>query len=550
MSETLIIESTATPTVATAPLAEPRRASYNPATGALLGYVPLVGAEGIDGAIAAARAAQAGWGARSPRERAEVLRGLQAVLVDEADAITQLISLEQGKTIPEAYGVELMTALPQLKWLTARDGGVHFLEGRKVPMEHPMFTVKKGRFVAEPLGVVAVISPWNYPFAIPLIQVLTALMAGNGVVLKPSPYTPLIGQKIAELLRQTELPAGLFQVVHCEDSIASHLTSHTGIDKIIFTGSVATGRKVMASAAQVPTPVVLELGGKDAAIVAPDADLKRTVNGVVWYAMTNAGQTCAAVERVYVHRDVYDDFVQETVALVNTLKVGEGVDTATQVGPLTNQQQLWIVQEQVEDAKAKGAQVLVGGYVIEGPGYFYAPTVLVNVTPDMRIMQEETFGPVIPIVRVESLDAAVAEANRVPYGLTGSVWTRNEKVGQSLAEQMRAGAVNINDHAYHFGDPAAAWGGVGNSGHGRTHGAFGLMEMVNYKFISSDMRRGVLEPWWYPYNEGSRHFLSNAVRMLYGQPTRRLWAAMTLALNPRTWRLPLGRLITNIRKVL
>lgn len=550
MNETFVVESTATQTAPSAPLAEPRRASYNPATGALLGYVPLVGVEGMEAAITAARAAQPAWGARSPRERAAVLHDLQGVIVEEAEAIAQLISLEQGKTIPEAYGVELMTVLPQLKWLISRDGGVNFLEGRRVPMEHPMFAVKKGRFVAEPLGVVAIISPWNYPFAIPMIQVLTALMAGNGVVLKPSPHTPLIGQKIGELLRQTELPAGLFQVIHCEDEIASHLTSHAGIDKIIFTGSVATGRKVMASAAQIPTPVVLELGGKDAAIVAADADLKRTVNGVVWYAMTNAGQTCAAVERVYVHRDIYDDFVKETVELVNTLKVGEGVDTATQVGPLTNQQQLWIVQEQVEDAKAKGAQVLVGGYAIQGQGYFYAPTVLVNVTPDMRIMQEETFGPVVPIARVNSLEEAVIEANRIPYGLTGSVWTRNEKTGQSIAEQMRAGAVNINDHAYHFGDPAAAWGGVGISGHGRTHGIYGLMEMVNSKFISSDMRRGVLEPWWYPYNDGSRHFLSNAVRMLYGQSSRRLWAAMTLMLNPRTWRLPLARLITEIRKVL
>jgi acyl-CoA reductase-like NAD-dependent aldehyde dehydrogenase len=550
MNDTLIVESTATPTTPSVPVAEARRASYNPATGALLGYVPLVGTEGIDAAIVAAHAAQPAWGATSPRERASVLHWLQGVLVDEAEAITQLISLEQGKTIPEAYGVELMTVLPQLKWLTARDGGVKYLEGQKVSLEHPMFSVKKGRYVAEPLGVIAIISPWNYPFTIPLIQVLTALMAGNGVVLKPSPHTPLIGQKIAELLRQTDLPAGLFHVIHCEDSIAPHLTSHPGIDKIIFTGSVVTGRKVMASAAQVPTPVVLELGGKDAAIVASDADLKRTVNGVVWYGMTNAGQTCASVERVYVHRDIYDAFVKETVELVQTLKVGEGIDSATQVGPLTNEQQLRIVQEQVEDAKAKGAQVLVGGYPIQGQGYFYAPTVLVNVTPEMRIMQEETFGPVLPIARVNSLEEAVSEANRIPYGLTGSVWTRNEKMGQSIAEQMRAGAVNINDHAYHFGDPAAAWGGVGNSGHGRTHGVYGLMEMVNTKFISSDMRRGVLEPWWYPYNEQSRHFLSNAVRMLYGQSSRRLWAAMTLMLNPRTWRLPLVRIATRLRKLL
>ncbi|MBA3530502.1 MAG: aldehyde dehydrogenase family protein, partial [Ardenticatenales bacterium] len=375
------------------------------------------------------------------------------------------------------------------------------------------------------------------------------LMAGNGVVLKPSPFTPLIGQKIAELARQTDFPVGLLSVIHVEDKDASYLTSHPGVNKIIFTGSVETGRKVMASAAQVPTPVVLELGGKDAAIVAPDADLKRAVNGIVWFSMMNTGQTCAAVERVYVHTDVYDQFVEDAVSLVKQLKVGEGIQPGVEVGPLTNERQLQIVEGQVEDARNQGARVLVGGHRIPGAGYFYAPTVLVDVTPEMRVMREETFGPLLPIVRVHSMDEALEAANQGNYGLTGSIWTSNKQLGWELAHRMHVGGVNVNDHAFHFAEPGAGWGGIGGSGFGRTHGPFGLMEMVNPKFISVDMRSNALDAWWYPYNEQLVHLLRNSMRLLYGPGARRPWALLSLMLNTRTLqRINIARFAAAFRK--
>ena len=524
-----------------------RRASHNPATGDLLGHVPLVEREGIDAAVQTAREAQTIWCEWSPSQRAATLIQFRDALVEDIEAITTLISREQGKPIAEAMSMELLSVLPQLKWLTTE--GTKMLNGQKARLFHPLFTAKDAQYHLEPLGVIAIISPWNYPFAIPVIQTLTALMAGNGVVLKPSPYVPLIGQKIAELARRTNMPAGLLNVLHIDDSDAPYLTSHAEINKIIFTGSVATGRKVMASAAEVPTPVVLELGGKDAAIVAPDADLKRTVPGIVWYAMANTGQTCAGIERVYVHRDIYSRFVSDAVTLVKTLSVGPSIYQDSQVGPLTNERQLKIVEAQVEDAKAKGAQVLTGGHRLVKEGYFYAPTILVDVTPDMQIMQQETFGPVLPIIKVDSLEEAIQAANESKFGLTGSIWTSNKADGVQLAKQMRAGAVNINDHTFHFAEPGAAWGGIGHSGFGRTHGESGLLEMVNRKLITTDMRQGALEPWWYPYNEKTTHFLSNAPSLLYGPRKRRHWALLSLILNPHTWkRVNLARFIAAIKK--
>jgi succinate-semialdehyde dehydrogenase/glutarate-semialdehyde dehydrogenase len=526
----------------------PQRVSYDPATGSLLGHVPLIGKEGIEAAITASREAQLKWGKRTPKERAKILLQFRDALMADLDGVAELITREQGKPLVEAMSMEIMSVLAQLKWLTEQ--GAKILAGKPAPLVHPLFNAKQASYQFAPLGVIAIISPWNYPFSIPVIQMLTAFMAGNGVVLKPSPYVPLIGQKIAQLARQTELPTGLLHVIHVEDSDASYLTSHPSISKIIFTGSVQTGRKVMASAAQIPTPVVLELGGKDAAIVAADADLKRTVPGIVWYAMSNTGQTCASIERVYVHTDIYDRFVAQAIAHVKKLKVGHGTYQESQLGPLSNQQQLEIVSAQVEDAKAKGAHVLVGGYRLQEAGYFYAPTILANVTPEMRIMQEETFGPILPIIKVATLSEAMTAANSTKFGLTGSIWTSNKELGLKLAKQMRAGGVNINDHAFHFAEPGAAWGGIGESGFGRTIGEHGILEMVSLKYISSDMRKGALEAWWYPYNEKTDHFLRNAARLLYSpNKKQRLWALISIMLNPRTWqRVNLVRFAASIRK--
>ncbi|MCB0075996.1 MAG: aldehyde dehydrogenase family protein [Anaerolineales bacterium] len=510
-----------------------QRASYDPATGALLGHVPLVGRDGVDAALRSARAAQPTWAATPLKQRAALVDRVRALLVAEQSSIAELIALEQGKPVPEALAIELLSVMATLKWL-GKEGARH-LRPRRVDFQQPLFATKKGRYEFDPLGIVAIISPWNYPFSIPIGQVMAALMAGNAVVLKPSPYSPLTAQRIAELLRQAELPPGLFHVLHIEDDDAPHLTAHPEVNKVIFTGSVATGRKVMASAAAGPTPVVLELGGKDAAIVAADADLTRTVAGILWFAMANSGQTCAGIERVYVEETIYDRFVSEMKRQMLALRVDEGSRATSDVGPLSNEAQLATVEAQLADAVAQGARVEVGGHRLNRPGLFFAPTLLTEVREEMEVMQQETFGPLLPVAKVQSLDEAVKRANALPYGLSASVWTTNERLGWEIASQLRAGAVAINDHAFHWGEPTTPWGGVNQSGFGHTHGEAGLLEMVNVKLVSYDGRREALDAWWYPYDEQSRSFLQNSARFLYGRGLQRFWALISLAFNRRTW---------------
>ncbi|HYN87065.1 MAG TPA: aldehyde dehydrogenase family protein [Ardenticatenaceae bacterium] len=521
--------------------------SFNPATGEPVGFVPLLGREGIEAAIVTAQDAQPAWASLSVAERATYLRALRREIVAEAEEIARLISAEQGKPVVEALSIELFPSATLLKYLEGE--APRLLAAQPVAPRQPLMGTKRNAYHYEPLGVVAIISPWNYPFAIPFGQIATALVAGNAVILKPSPFTPLVGQKIADLGRRAGLPTGVLQVIHLEDADAPALTAHPGIGKILFTGSLATGRKVMAAASTVPTPVVLELSGKDPALVCADADLARAVPGIVWSALANAGQTCASVERVYVERPIAEAFTRRVVEEVRRLRVGDPADPNVEVGALTNEQQIHIVEEQVADALAKGATLLVGGYRLQRPGYFYAPTVISDVDHSMRLMADETFGPVLPIMVCDSMDEAIGLANQSSYGLTASIWTRDMGKAQALAERIRAGAVIVNDHAAHWGEPTASWGGTGHSGFGRTRGPQGLLEMVNAKWISLDSRRGQLDPWWYPYNEGALHLLRNAIRFLFGPTERRAYALATLLLNPRTYqRVNILRFLASVRK--
>lgn len=509
----------------------PARTSVSPADHRLLGQVPLDDRAAVETALRAAAVAQPDWGARPAAERARVVERFMAVLVEDQDAVARLVTAEQGKPITEVLSLEILPTLAHLRWLV-REGADRLAE-RALPLHHPFFAPKRGRLRYEPLGTVALITPFNYPLGIPAIQSAAALLAGNAVLLKPSPEVPLTAQKLAELWRRAALPADLFTVLHLADEDAPTLTAHPAVAKILFTGSVATGRRVMASAAAIPTPVVLELGGKDAAIVMADADLERAVAGIVWYGMANSGQSCAGVEQVFVHRDQYEAFVERAAAALAGLRVGDGATPGSEIGPLTNEAQLVRVEQQVEQAVAAGARLVAGGHRVGRTGHFYAPTLLVDVRPEMRLMQEESFGPILPVVPFDSADEAVEWINRAPFGLSASVWTRDERRGREIAAALRVGAVNINDHAFHFGEPAVAWRGLGQSGFGATHGERGLLELSHEKFVSFDPGTTPSEPWWYPYNPQVDHFLRNSARLLYGRPRRRPWALVSLLLNRR-----------------
>jgi len=501
------------------------RSVADPSTGEPFAEVTLLDAAQAGEAVAAAAGAFPAWAAAGFAERRRHLLRLRQAVVDDADAIAALITREQGKPVAEAHLAEILPVLAALKHLA--DGAEDVLRDEPVPSAMPLFVHKEARLLRGPVGVVLVITPWNYPFSIPMTGLAAALAAGNSVVLKPAPATTLVGLRIGELCRRAGLPPGLVNVVAADDAVAAGLVEDPRLGKIVFTGSGATGRKLMAAAARNLTPVVLELGGKDAAVVCRDADLDRAARGIVWGAFVNAGQTCASVERVYVERPVAEEFTARVVEETRRLRVGPPGSPETDVGPLTLERQLRVVEEHVQDALQRGARALTGGARLGGPGWFYPPTVLTGVDHTMRIMREETFGPVLPVMAVASVEEAVALANDSEYGLTASGWTRDPETARRLQEGLQAGVVTINDCLSSFGEPTAPWGGVKHSGIGRLHGPAGLLEMTQVKYVTRDQARGPAL-WWYPYGADLAGMASAAGPALYGGS---LWSRLRHSLR-------------------
>jgi acyl-CoA reductase-like NAD-dependent aldehyde dehydrogenase len=330
-----------------------------------------------------------------------------------------------------------------------------------------------------------------------MVPAISALLAGNTVVLKPSEVTPITGELIAELMARVGLPEGVFQVIQGDGTTGAAL-SKADIDKLFFTGSVATGKKVMKAAAAKPIPVELELGGKDAMIVCEDANLERAARGAIWGGLINCGQMCTSVERIFVRAEIYDRFIALLEREVDKVKVG-GPDADADMGPLTFDKQMETVEAHVNGAVEDGADLRRGGHRIEGKGQFYAPALITDVTPDMEIYKEETFGPVLPVIKVRSDDEAIRLANDHQYGLTGSVWTQDRERGLRIASAMECGQVMVNDVVISVGNPVLPFGGVKSSGFGRYHGPEGLLSFVHQKAIMAD--RGLLnsEPLWFPY---------------------------------------------------
>ncbi len=419
----------------------------------------------------------------------------KAILVEKQDELCHLLSREVGKPALEALASEVLPVANLIDYFARKSEGL--LRDEQFTLS--VFRNKKSQIQYFPLGVVGIISPWNYPFAISMGEVVMALMAGNAVLLKPSEYTPLVGLWIGDLFRASGLPEHLLQVLPGDGSLGAALVD-SPIDKVFFTGSVRTGRAVAEAAARKLMPCVLELGGKDAMIVCADAPFERSVNGAVWGAFTNCGQACASVERLYVVQSLADRFIQAVVERTRTLRVGG--QGQSDIGPLNNAKQLEIVTTQVDDALAKGAKLLTGGRRIPGlPGYYFEPTVLANVNNSMRVMQEETFGPVLPIKAVRDEAEAIHEANQSRYGLLASVWTRDLARGKQIAQQIEAGSVLINDVLYTHGAAETPWFGIKQSGLGVTHSKHGLREFVRMQHVNWDMWPMKSNLWWFPYSE-------------------------------------------------
>lgn len=485
----------------------------DPRTDTLLGDVPDQSPEEVADAIAAARAAFRAWSASPFRDRARHLRSVRDQMLDRAEEIVEVICAETGKQPAEAVTTELLAVCETIEWYCRN--GERLL--RPVPVSPGTMAHKRAWKRYEPMGVIGVISPWNYPFTLSMTPVVTALLAGNTVVAKPSEVTPTVGLVVRDLFDHGDW-GEIVQVVTGGGATGEAIV-RGGVDKVVFTGSVRTGKKVAAAAAESLTPVLLELGGKDPMIVCEDADVDRAVKGAVWGSFQNSGQTCMSVERVYVADAVYDRFVDGAVA--ETLRIRQDDSGEGDIGSMTFPPQLEIVERHIADAVDKGARVLTGGNRLDRPGLWFEPTVLVDVDHSMEVMVEETFGPVMPIMRVADGEEGLALANDSRYGLNSSVWSGDRARAESIAERLQAGNVCINDCIVSYGVTGLPFGGVKESGIGRVHGPEGLHEFCNLKSVLGQKPLPVKkEPWWFPVPKGMGDLGVRMMRLRFGSRPR------------------------------
>src|SRR5713101_4636702 len=489
--------------------------SHDPTTGEEIGRAPIVMPEDVARAAGRAREAQTEWANRSFRDRGNMVMKARKIILKELEEIALLISRETGKPVSEAIAMEMTTTLDLMQYFARKTASL--LRPRRVSVGQYWLMGRSSYEIHKPLGVVGIISPWNFPWATPLDEVVMSLMAGNAVVLKPSELTPLTGLKIKDVFDRAGLADGLLQVVTGDGSTGAALVG-SGVDKIMFTGSVATGKRVAEAAAKYLTPVVLELGGKDPMIVLDDANIENAARGAIWGAFANSGQCCAAVERCYVHESIAPQFIKAVVDETKRLRQGDPTVKNSDVGAMTSERQLRIVERHVYEATARGAVALTGGErVPNAPGPFFKPTVLTNVDHEMDVMREETFGPVLPIMVFKTDDEAVRLANDSIYGLTASVWTRDIARGKRLAERIDAGTVTVNEVLYTHAVAQTPWGGVKQSGFGHTHGRAGLMELVSRQHIHVNWISFMPDVWWFKYTpEAGRLFRGLARRFTSG----------------------------------
>ncbi len=490
----------------------------NPATGENIATVSVVAAEDIPSLVARGRAAQPGWEALGFEGRARVLRRAQKWIVDNSDRVCETIVSETGKAWEEALMAEVgYTAGAFGFWAKNAE---EYLADERVRSASPFIKGRKLIVRYAPLGVVGVIGPWNYPLTNSFGDCIPALAAGNSVVLKPSEVTPLTSLLMGEMLRECGLPADVYQVAPGYGETGAALIDE--VDFVMFTGSTATGKKVLERAAQTLTPVGLELGGKDPMIVCADADVERAANAAVHYSMQNAGQTCISVERVYVEEPIYREFVDLVAGKVRELRqdVPRGPGS-TDLGAVIHPPQSDIVERHVADAVERGAQVLVGGHRRdEGDAHFYEPTVLVDVDHSMACMREETFGPTLPIMKVADADEAVRLANDSPYGLQASVWTKDTIKGERLARRVDAGAVTVNDAQINYLALELPMGGWKESGLGSRHGADGIRKYTKKQALLVTRFAPKKDMHMLPYSAQRTKLLTRVLRFVYGRGKR------------------------------
>lgn len=461
----------------------------DPRTGVTTHTVPATPIDALPGVMERAKEAQQHWFDRPLKDRKAAVRELHQAFLAAAPAIAQSLADDCGRPAGEAWTAEIVANHELFGWWLSRIDDL--LAATPIDFNPVNYPGKRGQIQLQPKGVIGLITPWNLPVAIPLRTIVPAVLSGNAVVWKPSEHAIHSAQQLQALFDQ-HLEPGLVQCIHGAGKQGAAVTN-AGVDALFFTGSVNTGKAVGSSAASQGISCSLELGGKDAAVVLADADLERASQGITWAAFAFAGQNCAAVERCYVERSVYDDFLKRVVERTNALKLG------TDIGPLVTESQLATVERHVNEAVELGGRALTGG-VREGNGFFYPPTVLTHVPDGAAVLNEETFGPVLPVIPFDSLDELTDLVNGTAFGLTASIWTADSDLGEAIAENFNCGVVTVNNHSFTGALPGAAWSGTKDTGGGVTNSRFALYEMTRPRTVVID-RSKQPEIWWFPHNQ-------------------------------------------------
>ena len=487
--------------------------SFNPADLSKLGSVSVFDEKMVNDTVQKAKHTFYSWSNITWEERAKYILKAKDYILKNIDHIAEVITKENGKPLVESVTAEILPVLDLM--LHYGKNKAEIITKEEINLGKWSLLNKSSYIEYKPLGVIGVISPWNYPFSIPMGQIITALITGNTVVLKPSEQTSLIGVEIENIFKGIDLPEGVFNLVTGFGETGGFLVK-SSVNKIFFTGSVATGKRIMASASENLTPVVLELGGKDPMIVCEDVNIDIVSSGAVWGAFTNSGQVCASVERLYVHENIADEFTYEVVKKTKKLKQGNGLDKNNDLGPMISIEQMGIVQSHLDDAISRGAKILSGGErntALEG--FFFKPTILTNVDHSFKVVSEETFGPVLPIMTYKNVEDVIKLANDSKYALTASVWSNNINKAEKIAKKIEAGTVSINDCISTFALCQTPWGGPKESGIGRTHGKLGILEFLEPHHIHVDSNYNMKKFWWYGYDDNRWDMMKQSLNLLF-----------------------------------
>jgi acyl-CoA reductase-like NAD-dependent aldehyde dehydrogenase len=470
--------------------------SRSPTTGAVIQEIEMTDPSQLPGIFERARSAQKGWSATPASERAKLLLNLRETLLNHADEIVDLISNENGKPRLEALVNELVASVDTLTYFAKK--GPKLLKDRPIKLQ--LMKHRKSIINYWPLGTVLLITPWNYPFLLPFADLVMALMAGNSVIFKPSEVTPVCGLKIQELCNLAGIPAGVVQTVIGDGTLGAACIEQKP-NKIFFTGSPQTGRKIMAAAANHLIPVNLELGGKDAMIVMPDADLDFATSAALWGGFSNSGQICASVERVIIHDTIKEPFLEILKKKVEKLRIGPSDQGQNDLGAITLEKQKAIYIRHLEQARSKNAEFISGGN-LSGDKKYLSPTIISGTEIEsLDVYQEETFGPVLAVTSFKQTEEAIRKTNQSKYGLLASIITQDIKQGEQIAKKLDVGTVTINEVTYTGGLGETPWGGVKESGFGKTHSDVGLYEFVNMRHIHGPKAQFMTfkSLWWFPY---------------------------------------------------